>query len=339
MISIVIPTHNPGHKLERLLQSIAESGVEEKEIIVVDDSSSQCLKETASRFPIRIARTPRQSGPATARNLGARLAGGDILLFLDDDVVMEPDALREVERFFEAHPDRHAMIGVYSSEPVNRGLLPRYKALQCFSFYQNHDEISAVSLLWAAKTAIRRELFLSLGGFDESFARPSMEDLELGRRITKQTPIYLNRRVVVRHEFPSTLRRNMKDHFDRGSLWVRLFFRHKRFDNYLHTRRRGFSRLAAFASVPAFLASAFYPPAAIAGAALLLAYLAANADFWILVLKRRPRDFFPFLGIDYVLGITLGLAALRAGSAELLGRVVPGLAPDVDSPVVPIRDK
>lgn len=339
MISIVIPTHNPGRKLERLLQSIAEAGVEEKEILVVDDSSSQCLQECATRFPIRIARTPRQSGPATARNLGARLACGDVLLFLDDDVVLEPGSLREVENFFDSHPDRHAMIGVYSATPVNRGLLPRYKALQCFSFYQNHDEVSPVSLLWAAKTAIRRDLFLSLGGFDESFSRPSMEDLELGRRITKRTPIYLNRRVVVRHEFPDTLRRNMKDHFDRGALWVRLFFRHKRFDNYLHTRRRGLSRLAAFASVPAFLLAPVVPGAGIAGGALLLAYLLANMDFWLLVLKRRPLDLIPFLCIDYLLGITLGLAAIRAGSAELLGRVIPGLAPDVDSPVVRVQDK
>lgn len=316
MLSIVIPTYNAAEKLVKLLRSIAASSFTDYEILVVDDGSADNPGGLTGQFPIRVVSTGGRVGPARARNLGARMAKGDLLLFLDSDVIVEPGGLGEVDRFFREYPDRSVMIGVYSPEPANSGILPKYKALQCFSYYEKMGEVTPISLLWAAKAAFRTNVFLEAGGFDETFDKPSMEDLELGRRISENHTIYLNRRFVVRHHFPSTFRRNAADHLHRGYLWSKIFFHYHRFDNYLHTPRRGIGRIAGFlaavALVPASLIPGTWPVAAL----LFGTYLACNFDLWSVVIRRAPA-FLPLaFGIDYLLGVVLGAAAAWAAVEE-----------------------
>ena len=111
-LSIVIPTYNDAASLEKLLRSIDDSPYTDRETIVVDDGSTDGTTEKLAAFPVRILRTPRNGGPGRARNLGAAEAKGDIVLFLDSDVIVEPEALGETARFFRDHPDRSVMIGV-----------------------------------------------------------------------------------------------------------------------------------------------------------------------------------------------------------------------------------
>ncbi len=322
MISIVIPTYNAVEKLTKLLSSLCASSFKDYEILVMDDGSTDNTYELAHRFPIRILPTGGRLGPACARNLGAGHAKGDLLLFLDSDVIVEPAGLEEVDRFFKEYPDRSVMIGVYSPEPANRGILPKYKALQCFSYYEKMEEIAPISLLWAAKAAFRTQVFLDAGGFDETFDKPSMEDLELGRRISKKERIYLNRRFVVRHHFPATWRRNVADHFQRGYLWSKIFFHYHQFDNYLHTPRRGMGRIAAFLALAALAPLIFFPGAWPAAALLLSLYLVCGYDLWLVVLKRSPLFLPMAILIDYLLGVVLGAAAARAALEETALSVV-----------------
>jgi glycosyltransferase involved in cell wall biosynthesis len=319
-LSIVIPAYNAAGELVALLQSIQASTFDNWEVLVVDDGSTDGTIGLVEALPVRVLRTPRNGGPAGARNLGARAARGDILLFLDSDVLLEPETLGEVASFFRSRPDRSVMIGVYSPEPANEGPWPLYKALQCYSYYRGFPPVKDVTLLWAAVAAFRREAFLASGGFDERFGRPSMEDLELGRRISGTTPIALNRRVVVRHRFPETWRKNAADHYDRGRLWVRIYFRYRRFDNYLSTPRRAAGRLAASAALPLLAAAPFAPAAGIASGALFGAYLACNHDLWSVTARRLPRFLPRALVYDFTLGVVLGAAALVACAEEVAER-------------------
>ncbi len=320
-LSIVIPTYNDAASLDKLLRSIDGSRYTDRETIVVDDGSTDGTLEMLADFPVRLVRTPRNGGPGRARNLGAAEAKGEVVLFLDSDVIVEPESLGEVARFFRDHPARAAMIGVYAPEPANAGAWPLYKALQCYSYYRGFPELKEVSLLWSAVAAFRRERFRESGGFHSDFTRPSMEDLELGRRISKDTPIWLNRRVVVRHHFPATLKKNVADHFDRGRLWVRIWFRYRRFDNYLSTPRRAAGRIAASAALLLVAGGIFRPALLPLAAAALLVYLICNHDLWAVVGKRSPRYLPAAFGIDLLLGVVLGAAAIRAVGEEAVDLV------------------
>ncbi len=312
MISVIIPTYNSAGTLEKLLSSFGDSDFSDHEVIVVDDGSNDETARLLKRFPVRALKTPNNGGPSLARNVGARAARGDILLFLDSDVVLRADTLEEVRRFFENHPGRSVMVGIYDSTPANRGVWPLYKALQCRSYRRGFPAVRRVSLLWAAVAAFRKDVYLRSGGFDTRFDRPSMEDLELGRRISKNHPIYLNRNVVVRHHFPATLRRNAADHFHRGFLWVKLFFRYKRFDDYLSTPRRAIGRLGAFVTLPALAAALFAALPAPVAAAPFAVYLACNYDLWAVTAKRSLLFLPVVLAIDFLLGIVLGAALCAA---------------------------
>ncbi|MBN1826909.1 MAG: glycosyltransferase family 2 protein [Candidatus Eisenbacteria bacterium] len=321
MLSIIIPTYNSSRTLVKLLRSIRGSGFDDCEILVVDDLSTDDTVEAIRPFGVRYFRMPRNGGPSAARNLGAREARGDVLLFLDADVVVWSDTLERTARFFREHPERSVMIGVYDPEPANRGAWPLYKALQCYSYYRSFPEVRRVTLLWAAVAAFRRDLYLESGGFDDRYDLPCMEDLELGRRISKRTPIYLNRAVRVRHHFPVTLRKNVKDHFTRGSLWVEIWFTHRIFDDYLSTPRRAVGRLAATAAVVALPFAALAPHALVLTGAGLAVYLACNHDLWRTVAEKRPLFLPAAFGMDFLLGLVLGAAAFHVFARESLRRL------------------
>ena len=321
MISIIVQTYNSRETLAKLLRSIEESMFTDYEVLVVDDGSTDGTLEMLQGDLVRVLKTPRNGGPSLARNVGARVAGGDVILFLDSDVILRPDTLDEVERFFRYYPDRSVMIGVYDPEPANPGAWPLYKALQCYSYYWRFPPIREVSLLWAAVAAFRKDVYLQSGGFDVGFNGPSMEDLELGRRISLSNSIFLNRRVVVKHHFPPTLRKNVRDHFHRGYLWVKIYFKHHRFDNYLSTPRRALGRLTAFAVIPSLLLTPFFPAAGWAAAVYFTIYLLCNYDLWAVVGKRAPRFLATALLMDYLLGVVLGAAFVSAVIEEVYRRV------------------
>ncbi|MFH1279778.1 MAG: glycosyltransferase family A protein [Candidatus Eisenbacteria bacterium] len=337
-LSVVIPAYNAARDLSVLLPSIETSVYRDFEVLVVDDRSTDGTAEKLAGLPVRVYHAPRNGGPALARNLGAREARGEIILFLDSDVIVHPETLGEVARFFRDHRDRSVLIGVYDAEPANpRGAWAWYKALQCYSYYWRFPEEREVTLLWAAVAAFRRGFFLETGGFDTRFRKPSMEDLEFGRRLSRRTPIWISRRVSVKHHFPSTLRKNVIDHFDRGRLWVRIWFRHRTFDDYLSTPRRGIGRLAV--SAAALLAAASFAvdgtgrPAAV----FFALYLACNWDLWAVVARRRPGMLPAALGIDLLLGVVLGAAAFQgvAEEAVLRFRRLVGRPEDSLEPLAP----
>lgn len=339
MISVVIPTYNSRETLARLLDSLNSSVLTGFETLVVDDASTDGTMQMLESYDVNVLRMKDNKGPSAARNMGVRVAKGDVILFLDSDVVVLPETLGEVDRFFSGHPDHSVMVGVYSPKPANSGSWPLYKALQCYSYYRRFPDITRVTLLWSAVAAFRKDVYLSSGGFDVVFDRPIMEDLEFGRRISGTHPIYLNRRVVVRHHFPISLYKNMKDHFDRGNMWVRIYFKYRKFDNYLSTPRRAFGRLAATAVIPSLLLALFHPAVLPAAGACMLVYLLCNYDLWAVVARRRPLFLPVAFAMDYFLGLVLGLSAVWAVIGEGWKRTVGTLRrKQILEPLVPETD-
>jgi GT2 family glycosyltransferase len=129
-----------------------------------------------------VLRLARNSGPGAARNTGSRAARGDVVFFVDADVVVMAEAIGRVIRTFEDDPGLAAVFGSYDRRPREPGLVSQYRNLLHHYIHQigNPD----ASTFWAGCGAIRRSVFIGVGGFDaERFPRPSIEDIELGHRL------------------------------------------------------------------------------------------------------------------------------------------------------------
>lgn len=207
------------------LKTLCTLGEQPAEIIVVDDGSTDETGFVASQYPVKVVSTGGKRGPAFARNLGARMASGDVLLFLDSDVCVQADTLRRIRVAFEGDPGLDALIGSYDSEPKSPDFLSQYRNLM--HAYVHHTGARRASTFWSGCGAIRRELFLEHSGFDEGFRRPSVEDIELGYRlIMAGCNITLDRDIQVSHLKQWTFWNLVStDIFDRGIPWTELILR------------------------------------------------------------------------------------------------------------------
>ena len=182
-ISVVIPAHNASaYLLESLppLLAMWRRG-EVTEVLVVDDASIDDTSKVAQGLGAQvIAQSPNQ-GPGAARNLGGSSAQGDILWFVDADVVVDDGAARVLSEAFRP-VDVAAVVGSYDVKPRARNFFSQYKNL--VHHYYHHLPRSTAVGFWAGCGAIRRQSFMDVGGFDANrFPVPCIEDIELGYRL------------------------------------------------------------------------------------------------------------------------------------------------------------
>jgi GT2 family glycosyltransferase len=181
-ISVIVPVHNNPGDLRLCLDALRSAAAPDCEIIVVDDASTDDTASVAAGMGVSVAALAKNSGPAAARNEGARRARGAILFFVDADVVVAPGAIGRVRRFFADHPEYAAVFGSYDARPSCRCMVSRYRNL-LHHFVHQHGHVEA-STFWAGCGAIRRPVFRAVGGFDaRRFPHPSIEDIELGYRL------------------------------------------------------------------------------------------------------------------------------------------------------------
>jgi glycosyltransferase involved in cell wall biosynthesis len=152
-----------------------------EEIIVVADGDSDGSWRVAEQFGARVLKVSTPAGPARARNLGARSAKGDILFFFDADVFIPQDAIGRILATFQSNPDLAALFGSYDDEPFENNFLSQYKNL--FHHYTHQKAKVDASTFWSGCGAIRRDVFQAMGGFNEGFRRPAIEDIDLGYRM------------------------------------------------------------------------------------------------------------------------------------------------------------
>jgi glycosyltransferase involved in cell wall biosynthesis len=182
-VSVIVPVYNGGKFLQKCLDALFTSDYPAFEVVVVDDGSTDDSAEISREKGATVISTPRpQSGPAAARNLAAEKVRGEILLFVDADVVVKPDTIAKVAARFENQPEISALFGSYDDEPGEKNFLSQYRNLLHHFVHQNSNP--EASTFWAGLGAIRREAFAAVSGFDcERFAVPSIEDIELGARL------------------------------------------------------------------------------------------------------------------------------------------------------------
>lgn len=199
LVSIVIPVYNGRDTLPTCLQSIGESTFTDWELIVVDDGSTDGSAALARASGAAVLHTGGRHGPAAARNLGAARARGDWLFFTDADCALHADTLALATAVVAADVTLTAVIGSYDDAPAAPNFASQYKNL--FHHYTHQTSREEAQTFWTGCGLIRRERFLALGGFDAvRYPTPSIEDIELGYRLTAQGGrIRLAKQVQVTH--------------------------------------------------------------------------------------------------------------------------------------------
>jgi len=202
-ISVVVPTHHRRRVLERTLPTLLAQNFpqDDYEIIVVidgsNDGTAEFLQTIQPQGTVRVLETQGpHRGPAAARNLGIRAAVGDLVLFLDDDLVAVPDLL---EQHYLSHsgPEPIVAFGPIYVDPGSSETLMRYVTEQNDEDWYRHldsemelrfpepvpSTLTITVLSFLVNASVRREVVLRAGGFDEAFF--AAEDRELGLRLWK----------------------------------------------------------------------------------------------------------------------------------------------------------
>lgn len=234
--SVIIPVRDGGVSFRRCLLALSKAASPSSEIIVVADGDTDGSPRVAEEFKAKILRIPGPQGPARARNLGAQAAQGDILFFLDADVEIHTDSIQQIEAAFNKDPQLTALFGSYDDEPGETNFLSQYKNL--FHHYIHQISREEASTFWAGCGAIRRQIFIEFGGFDESYRKPCIEDIELGYRLRQAGfRIRLSKGLQAKHLKRWDIYGLLKsDFFDRALPWTELILRDHRFINDLNLR-------------------------------------------------------------------------------------------------------
>jgi glycosyltransferase involved in cell wall biosynthesis len=235
-ISVIMPAYNAEAFLRQSLPPLAAMLRAEAivELIVVDDTSTDGSRAVAGEFGAHVIPSGGRLGPGGARNIAAALARGDILWFVDSDVVVHAGGPERIRDAF-ADPGVWALFGSYDDTPAAPNFGSQYKNLVHHHVHQLARR--EASTFWAGCGAVRKQQYLDVGGFDSiRYKQPSIEDIELGYRLRDR-----GGRIVLDKSFLSTHLKYWTvpelvrvDIFRRALPWARLMLERGGVDNDLN---------------------------------------------------------------------------------------------------------
>jgi len=287
-VSIVIPAHGKTAAFGSCLRGVFGSDFADFECLVVDDGSPDDLGGLLKSYPVKLVRLEERRGPAFARNRGAEAASSDIIFFLDSDVEPHRDAVGKVVAFMREHPSAAAVFGSYDDAPVGSDFFSQYRNL--FHHYTHQVSREKALTFWAGCGAVRRDALRKVGGFDENYTRPCVEDIELGYRLNRGGfDVRLDKTLQVTHHKRWTFAGLVRaDIFDRALPWTALLMQHGKMANDLNiTITARVSALLLFVAVAGLGAGVFWRPGLICGFALVLLVVFLNRSVYIFYREKR----------------------------------------------------
>lgn len=291
-IAIVVPVGGAGAAWPRAAASLARLDPPPGALVVVVDGPSGPLERVATDIGATTVVLDERGGPARARNRGVASSTEPIVLFLDADVEVPADLVARVAAAFTTEPALSAVFGSYDAHPADPHLVSQYRNLLHHAVHQAARE--EATTFWAGCGAVRREAFDAVGGFDVAWVEPSIEDIELGARLTRAGhAIRIAKALQVKH-----LKRWRLDEMVATDLWRRavpwttLMLRGGQLVNDLNVKTRDrVSVLLTFAALAA-LPLAWWWPTAVVGALVSLALVVAlNADLFAFFVRQRGWRF------------------------------------------------
>lgn len=261
-LTVVVPATNDPPTLGACLEAIAGTEQPPEQVVVVTEGD----------------------GPAAARNAGVDDAKGEIVVFVDADVLPHADSFSRIRAAFDRDPELTAVFGSYDDAPADPGTVSQFRNLLHHHVHQ--QGAGQATTFWAGLGAMRVDAFRAAGGFDAARYRlPSVEDIDLGTRVVAAGGrIVLDPLLRGTHLKGWTLSDMVRtDLWQRGVPWVELVLRHGAGSTALNLGwRHRASAVAALTAAAGILRGR--PLTTIAGLAGLVAL---NRDFYELLLRRR----------------------------------------------------
>ena len=295
-LSLVVPATDDPPTLTRCLEAVRASSEPPEELIVVA--------------------TPRRAGPAAARNDGATRATGDVLVFLDSDVLPHPDAFARIRAAFAENGDLVAVFGSYDDRLATTGLVSGFRNLLHHTVHLR--SAGDATSFWAGLGAVRADAFAAVEGFDEQrYPTASIEDVELGGRLAGRGRLVLDPELQGTHLKEWSLGSMIATDFSRrGVPWVELMADRGEVPATLNVGPR--ERASALAALLA--AVALVRGRRTTAGAALAAGVALNLDLYRAVGRRLGARGVAAAVPLHVLHQLVGIAAVPFGLAASLRR-------------------
>ncbi|HEU5250105.1 MAG TPA: glycosyltransferase [Thermoanaerobaculia bacterium] len=297
--SVVVPTYRRPDTLFRVLDALGrQDSPPDFEVVVVDDGSGdgtdERLRVYRAPYPMRCF-SQENAGPARARNLGVEEARGDIVLFLGDDTVPEPQLLSVHARAHEERRDFPVAVLGYTTWPRERRVSPFLHHINEYGLqfgYGLIEDPEAVpfNFFYTSNISLPRRLLVDAGLFDTTFPHAAWEDIEIAYRLTKEgMKIVYRPQAVARHYHDITFRSFRRRQEKSGEAAAIFFERHPELGDFL-----GVPQALAFAN-------GFAPRERVR------AWWASLGERWELPGARRALD--RVLRDDYLRGLGRSLKA------------------------------
>ena len=291
-LSVVVPATDRPAALARCVPAIYPQLGPDDELIVVAE--------------------PAAAGPAAARNAGAARARGEVLVFVDADVVLHPDVLDRIRGTLAPSQPLDATFGSYDDRPEAPGAVSGFRNL--LHHHVHHAAEGPAATFWAGLGAIRRDAFDAVNGFDAArFPSPSVEDIDLGMRLAAAgRRIVLDPTIQGTHLKRWTLAEMVRvDFARRGVPWTRLLLESGSKGAPLNLAPRHRAGAVASLLVGLGLIARRLRFAALGAAALI----ALNLGLYRLIWRRRgPAQAAAAVGLHLIHHLT-GVAAAGGGLA------------------------
>lgn len=220
--SVIVPAYEAEATLPILLDSLSTQSYKDFEVIVIDDCSKDGTAEVARSYDCKIVQLSENRGPAYCRNVGAKKARGEVLVFTDSDCCVDRHWLENIQRHFLKN-DPEVLMGklvlrpsTFLGDSISALGFPAGGAIG-FDKIWKVDQKGFTDSLSSCNCAVKKDIFWKVGGFDESFPYPGGEDSFLAYNLRR-----LNYRirycpdVLVYHEARDSFRDFFKWQFRRG---------------------------------------------------------------------------------------------------------------------------
>lgn len=193
MVSIVITTYNRRAFLKEAVLSVLDQDYQDKEIIIIDDGSTDRSFEEVRKFPLRYV-WKQNGGISSARNMGIGVSNGEFIAFLDvDDLWKKGKLTKQVQTMIENQIDISYTdeIWIRNGERLNqRGRHRKYSGLI-------FERCLPLCIISPSSVVIKRNVFDEVGLFDEDL--PVCEDYDMWLRITSRYPaLFIDKLFIIK---------------------------------------------------------------------------------------------------------------------------------------------
>jgi glycosyltransferase involved in cell wall biosynthesis len=186
-ITVITPSYNQGHYIEQTIRSVLDQNYPDLEYLVIDGGSTDGALDILRQYESRLAWVSEPDrGQSHALNKGLRLAGGEVVAYLNSDDLYLPGALLRVGRFFQAHPHAawltgHCRIIDHHGREIRR-LVSLYKNF--WLLWRSYPVLMVLDYISQPATFWRREVVEQIGPFDETlhYAMDYDYSLRVGKR-------------------------------------------------------------------------------------------------------------------------------------------------------------